>query len=208
MIPCRGGGSDRGRPKQSASPIWARPSSKTDLTGHNGYHKLARLHPPRNEGDLTMAANVFVSFDHDDQVQVGGFRSLKSNPKHPLDFHDHSLREPVLDRNGRPIRFPPSDPRSEPVRREISAKFERSSRLVVLIGDNTHRSEWVDWEVNTFYGMKEKIAGDKTWKRIRGMTLRGSESARVPPSLAGQSTKVLSWDPEALDKWLDQDPDV
>jgi len=34
-----------------------------------------------------MAKNVFVSFDHDDAKQVGGFRSLKTNPQYVLDFH-------------------------------------------------------------------------------------------------------------------------
>jgi hypothetical protein len=40
-----------------------------------------------------MASNVFVSFDHDDQKQVGGFKLLKNNPNHPLDFQDHSLKK-------------------------------------------------------------------------------------------------------------------
>jgi hypothetical protein len=42
-----------------------------------------------------MAVNIFVSYDHDDQKQVGGFKLLKNNPKHPLGFHDHSLKEPL-----------------------------------------------------------------------------------------------------------------
>src|SRR5690348_15009022 len=101
-----------------------------------------------------MASNVFVSFDHDDQKQVGGLKLLKNNPAHPLDFRDHSLKEPVLDRGGRPIKYPPGDPRSKSVRDEITRKFERASKLVVLIGDETSTSAWVDWEINTFYKMK------------------------------------------------------
>jgi len=156
-----------------------------------------------------MPANVFVSFDHDDQQQVAGFKLLKSNPNHPLDFHDHSLKEPVLGPSGKPIKYPPSDSRSKPVRDEIVKKFDRSSKLVVLIGDTTYKSEWVEWEVNTFHSMKQKISGEKTWKRIRGMTLKGVDPAKVtfPSALGDQSTKVMSWDPESLDKWLDQDPD-
>ena len=155
-----------------------------------------------------MAKNVFVSFDHDDQKQVQGFKLLKDNPNHPLDFHDHSLKNPVLDRSGKPIKHPPSDSRSKPVREEIIQKFNRSSKLVVLIGDDTYKSEWVEWEINTFYKMKHEISGDKTWKRIRGMTLKGSDNATIPSALGNQSTKVLAWDPEALDSWLDLDPDA
>lgn len=155
-----------------------------------------------------MAANVFVAFDHDDQKQVAGFKLLKSNPKHPLDFRDHSLKEPVRDRTGKPIKYPPSDPRSKPVRDEIVQKFVNASKLVVLIGDDTHNSEWVEWEINTFYGMKRQLSGENTWKRIRGMKLKGWESAAIPPALVNRSTKVMEWDPEALDRWLDQDPDA
>ena len=155
-----------------------------------------------------MAANVFVSYDHDDKKQVGGFKLLKNNPKHPLDFHDHSLKQPVTGGSGKPIKYPPSDPRSKPVRDEILKKFDKCSKLVVLIGDDTHKSDWVEWEINSFFKMKKELSGENTWKRIRGMTLKGSDKATIPSALGNQSTKVLAWDPEALDKWLDQDPDA
>lgn len=156
-----------------------------------------------------MAANVFVSYDHDDQLQVQGFKLLKHNPNHPLDFRDHSLKDAVRDSTGKPIKYPPSDPRSRPVRDEIVAKFRNASKLVVLIGQNTHKSEWVEWEVDTFFEMKKQVSGEKTWRRIRGMFLKGSDSALMPSSLMnGKSTKQMPWDPDALDKWLDQDPNA
>ncbi len=155
-----------------------------------------------------MATNVFVSYDHDDQNQVNGFKLLKHNPNHPLEFNDHSLREPVTDRSGKPIKYPPSDSRSKPVRDEIIRKFDSASKLVVLIGDSTYTSAWVDWEVKMFHDMKFNLSQENTWKRIRGMKLKGSENARMPDALMnGRSTRELTWDPEALDKWLDQDPD-
>jgi hypothetical protein len=155
-----------------------------------------------------MSANVFVSFDHDDQQQVGAFKLLKHNPNHPLEFQDHSLKEPVLGSSGKPIKYPPNDPRSKPVRDAITKKLERASKLVVLIGDNTHNSDWVAWEINTFYDMKEDISGENTWKRIRGMKLKGANGAIIPAALGNRSTKVLDWDPETLDNWLDADPDA
>ena len=155
-----------------------------------------------------MASNIFISYDHDDQKQVSGFKLLKNNPKHQLDFQDHSLKEPVTDKNGKPIKQSPTDPRLKPIRDEILKKFAKCSKLVVLIGDDTHKSEWVGWEVNSFFKMKKELSGENTWKRIRGMTLKGSDNATIPSTLGGQSTKVMSWDPEVLDKWLDLDPDA
>ena len=153
-----------------------------------------------------MASNAFISYDHDDQNQVNGFKLLKNNPKHPLDFQDHSLKDAVRDRSGRPIIYPPSDPRSKSVRDEIIRKFDRASKLVVLIGDNTHQSEWVDWEINKFYEIKEKVSKEKTWRRIRGDDPQRFGSREYPNALMnGRSTKWLAWDPDALDRWLDLD---
>jgi hypothetical protein len=84
-------------------------------------------------------------------------------------------------------------------------KFDRASKLVVLIGDNTHNSDWVNWEINTFYEMKAKVSAENTWKRIRGMKLKGSGGATIPRALGGQSTEHLAWDPEVLDQWLGVD---
>ncbi len=155
-----------------------------------------------------MATNVFVSYDHDDQNQVNGLKLLNKNPNHKLEFRDHSLKEPVKDAYGRPIVDSPSDPRSKPVRNEIVSKFGNASKLIVLIGDGTCKSEWVDWEVKTFFEMKKDLSGDNTWKRIRGMRLKDQDTATIPPALFDRSTKVMNWDPESLDKWIDQDPDA
>ena len=152
-----------------------------------------------------MPANIFISYDHDDYSKKNGFLAIKNNPNHPLVFHDHSLKNPVLDKAGNVIRVPPSDPRSAPVREEIQRKFENASRLVVLIGADTHKSEWVKWEIETFYKMKERVDGQSAWKRIRGMFLKDREGAYLPPSLIERSAKVFKWDPEALDAWIKQD---
>ena len=151
--------------------------------------------------------NIFISFDHNDAMQVNGFKLIKSNSKHPLAFRDHSLKEPVTNRYGKPIIYSPSDARSAPVRREIISKFENSSKLVVLIGSSTYDSEWVDWEIKRFFSMKLKLSGSNTWKRIRGMRLKGTIYATIPAALGRRSTKALNWDPKILDSWLDQDSD-
>lgn len=115
-----------------------------------------------------MAANVFVSYDHDDQRQVSAFKLLKNNPNHPLDFQDHSLKDPVLGPSGKPLKYPPSDARSKPVRDAIKKKFDRASKLVVLIGDDTYTSDWVHWEIMTFYEMKEGLRATTRGSAIVG----------------------------------------
>jgi hypothetical protein len=150
-----------------------------------------------------MPANLFVSYDHDDQNQVAGLKALAKNPNHPLDFHDHSLKEAVTGTGGKPLKYPPSDPRSKPVRDEIRAKFVKASRLLVLIGDATSDSEWVAWEINTFYDMKKSENEPDPAARIRGMRLKGSEKATTPKALTAKSCVVMNWDLEKLDEWLE-----
>ena len=154
-----------------------------------------------------MASNVFVSFDHDDQMQIGQLKLLKNSQTHPLEFV-FPLREPAIDGLGRPVKYSPGDPRSKSIRDEITRKLERASKLVVLIGDQTANSAWVDWEINTFYEMKKAESGEETWNRIRGMSLKGCENAPIPYALGNKSTTVMPWDPERLDRWLGQHPDA
>jgi len=147
--------------------------------------------------------NVFTSFDHDDQQQVAGFKALINNPNHPLDCHDHSLKQPVVGRRGKPLTFPPDDPQAKPVRKEILKKFDKSSRMVVLVGQSTKSSAWVRWEIVTFFEKKKQLAGNAS-ERIIAMRLKGCENVPLPRVLEGRSLHTIPWDPEALDKWLDK----
>ena len=150
-----------------------------------------------------MPVNIFISYDHDDAAQVGGFKGLIKNPNHDLDAHDHSLPEAVVDpKTAKAIKVPPSDPRAEPVKKEILRRFRNCSRLVVLIGDDTHSSLWVAWEIEQFHKLKDTSEQDAAL-RIRGMRLKGSKGGD-PAALKGRSQPTLAWDPAALDAWLDE----
>ena len=54
------------------------------------------------------------------------------------------MKDAVRDRSGRPIKYPLGDARSKPVCDAILARFDRASKLIVLIGDDTHARGWVD----------------------------------------------------------------
>ena len=154
-----------------------------------------------------MPVNVFVSFVHEDQEQMESFRALAKNPNHKLIFHDRSLKEPVADKAGVPLPYPPHDPRSRPVRKEIKNLFDKATKLIVLVGDSTHKSYWVNWEIRTFYDRKKKLAG-KTTKRIMAMKLKGCEKSLIPKALKGRSIQPMNWNPDKLIEWLDANPNV
>ncbi len=148
-----------------------------------------------------MPANVFVSYDNFDQDRVNGFISLISNPNHPLSFHDWSLKDPIADKIKKPLPYPPSDPRSKPVKKEIKRLFKKASRMVVLIGEYTHTSEWVNWEIQTFFDNK-RVRSNVPGNRIRALKFKGFDNAVLPPNLYNRSGSAINWDLEELDKWL------
>lgn len=143
-----------------------------------------------------MPVRIFLSFDHGDADQVNGLRGLLENPNHDLTGDDRSLEEPVTDESGQPILLLPTDPRAEPVRKKIRELFDQASRMVVLIGQNTHSSLWVNWEIDEFHRRKSA-------RRIYAMRLKGSR-AGAPPALARVGAgPVHEWDPDALARCLD-----
>lgn len=151
-----------------------------------------------------LPVNVFVSFDHDDNAAVDGFKALSSNPNHPIVFHDRSLCEVVKSRRGKPIIYLPLDPRSKPVRAAIMSKFRQASRLVVLIGSRTHKSEWVVWEVTAFLSFKKSVTKKTASNRVCGMTLKGCGNSEIPKCLSKHSVGVFQWSPRRLFEWMNQ----
>ena len=148
-----------------------------------------------------MPAHIFISYDHGNAVQVEGFRGLIRNPNHALECHDRSLPSPVRDRHGQIIALLPDQPSAEPVRVAIRRLFEKCSRLVVLIGDDTHSSRWVEWEIKEFFRLKSSVGSDAA-KRIRGMRLKSARGGD-PAALTGRSAPTLGWDPAALHRWFE-----
>ncbi len=106
----------------------------------------------------------------------------------------------VRDKAGRVIRYAPDDPRAEAVRQAIRARFDLCSRLVVLVGDDTHSSAWVEWEIAEFCRRKQAQGGDPS-RRICAMRLKNSRGGG-PRALLGRSSFTMDWDLAQLDRWL------
>ena len=64
-----------------------------------------------------MPTNLFISFAQEDREQLESLRALAKNPEHKLEFHDRSELEPVKDRAGTPLPYPPNDHRADSVRK-------------------------------------------------------------------------------------------
>jgi len=91
-----------------------------------------------------MPVNLFISFAREDLEQLESFRALAKNPEHELEFHDRSEFEPVKGRKGKPLTFPPNDPGANPIRKELEKLLDKATKKVILVGETTHTSKWVN----------------------------------------------------------------
>ncbi len=116
---------------------------------------------------------VFLSFDSDDVKQVRGLRLMAANPNFDVEFYDESLRVPINSLNAVYIKS------------VIREKIKRSSITLCLVGENTYKSEWVDWELNESKNQENSIVA---------MTLKGVESVTFPKYLKDNKITVYKWD--------------
>jgi len=159
-----------------------------------------------NRKDYANSSTVFLCYDHGDREQVHHFQILRKEVNRYFETHNCAVRRYDKDGNERKIIYAPEDPRSEGVRSEILKRFIRTSKFVILIGSDTARSRWADWQIRAFYDGKNALdgSGDGTWKRIRGMRLKDHRDGEIPNALKDRSARVLNWNPEQLTLWFDE----
>jgi hypothetical protein len=124
---------------------------------------------------------VFFSFAAEDVQQVRGLRLLAANPNYELDFYDESVRVPFDSEN------------ADYIKRKIREKINRASVTVCLISEETHKSGWVDWELEE---------SDKKGNTIIAMALKGVTQAVLPKLVKQKGLAFHAWDPEALNRLI------
>jgi hypothetical protein len=121
---------------------------------------------------------VFLSFVVEDQDLVNLFRGQAKNTNIELEFSDYSVQEP-FDSTDAPY-----------IRSRIRERIRAASVTICLIGQTTHRSKWVDWELRA-----SKEEGNK----IFGVRLH-SDSTKdpTPHALTDLKASVVNWDIDAI----------
>ena len=152
-----------------------------------------------------MPTNIFISFALENHMQVENIRALAKNPEHELEFHDWSEVQPVKDKAGTPLPYQPDDVRAAPVRKELKRLLSNATKMLVIIGETTYRSKWVNWEIQTFYDKKNNLPGDTT-KRIKGMYVRKCQNAELPLRIKRLKIPTMTWDLTVLNRWFNMDP--
>src|SRR5690606_2793576 len=109
---------------------------------------------------------------------VNLFRGKAKNKNNDLEFSDYSVREPYDSTNAAYIRS------------KIRERIAAASVTICLIGEKTHTSRWVDWEI---------AASAEENNKIIGVRLHSSVTRDIAPkALASVKATVCNWDIDAI----------
>lgn len=125
-----------------------------------------------------MARRIFICYEGEDRNRAKGFRLLRWNENVELDFFDRHLLDPIQSK----------DP--DYVKKVIRERMHGTSLTIVIIGEKTHESEWVDWEI------RETIANRKG---VLGIRVKDAGNVRTPPALEEAGAEVIDWNPHDFD---------
>ena len=153
-----------------------------------------------------MPTNVFISFEHHDLERVNSIRALANNPRHNLEFHDRSEIEPVTDRRGTPLPYQPDDPaRARPIKNELRRLLRQATKMVVVVGEFTRRSKWVEWEIQSFHDRYNSVSGDGN-RRIVALYVPEANDEDLPRIIRSLSIPQIQWNMDALTQWINTNP--
>ena len=120
---------------------------------------------------------VFLIFADEDAQKVERLMPLLRTTDYELDFYEGRL-DLDFDAEG-----------AEAIRRAIGEKIARCNIALCLIGENTHKSRWVDSQLR-----KNRNKGNK----IIAMALKGVQDAVLPEVIKEGFLTFYPWDPQKL----------
>ncbi|MFW6196248.1 MAG: TIR domain-containing protein [Thermoplasmatota archaeon] len=124
---------------------------------------------------------AFLSFRSEDLDKVNLFRGQARNSTSNLDFIDYSLKTP----------FDSED--ADYIRQGIRSRIKNSSVTIVLIGENAHQSEWVNWEVRESINQGNDVIGVK---------IERDKDVKIPEAIEEHDVEVMEWNQEEINERL------
>lgn len=133
--------------------------------------------------DESKRRHFFISHHHKDDEHVTKLTNMLQNRGY--DVRNSSVR--MKPENQR--RMDEKKVSDKVIERILRMKISWAGTVVVLIGKDTHKRPWVDWEIKK---------ANEQGKKLVGVYLRGGSEADVPPSLEKYATKIVKWHPDSI----------
>ena len=123
--------------------------------------------------------NIFVSHQHNDADQIKEFSKLIGN--HGIKMRDSAIYEKKLKNN--------ATNESYIKYKLIKPQIEWAGTIVVLIGKDTAKSDYVNWEIR---------AAAEAGKRIIGVYLQGAKDEDIPSELKEYGDNLVGWNGDKI----------
>ena len=129
--------------------------------------------------------HLFISHHHKDDAEVSKLTNLLTGKG--IDVRNSSVRmKPQNERRMEEKRVNP-----KVIERILSMKISWANTVIVLIGKDTHKRDWVNWEIE--YAAQHD-------KRIVGVFLRGGTDADIPESLTKNGDALVAWNSDKINR--------
>lgn len=127
--------------------------------------------------------HVFISHHHGDDEHVDRFTRIMGRGDY--DIRNSSVRmKPANERRLEKGRI-----KDDTIKRLLRMKMRWASTVVVLVGSETHRRPWVNWEIEQ---------ASRLGKRIVGVYLQGGSQADVPEALEDYGHALVKWNSKSI----------
>jgi len=93
---------------------------------------------------------IFISYDYDnDKRDKNLLLAWDKNSAFDFSFDDHSADVSIDSKD------------ADAIKRAISAKINSATYFLCIIGENTHKSKWVKWEISKAVALEKKLVAVK-----------------------------------------------
>lgn len=123
--------------------------------------------------------NVFISHHHKDDASVDGITAMVAGKGYKL--RNSSIR--VKPENQK--RLDQKKVSDETIKRLLRMKMRWASQVIVVIGKETHKRPWVNWEIETAFKLGKPVIG------VYENGLKGE--VEIPENLKKYSTSIVGW---------------
>lgn len=128
--------------------------------------------------------NIFVSHQHNDADKIEDLKKLIG--RHGINMRDSSIYEDKIKNNAKNEQY---------IKQElIKPQMKWAGTVAVLIGKDTAKSDYVNWEIKTAAEMG---------KNIVGIYLQDAKDEDIPAELKEYGNALVGWNGEKIVKAID-----
>ena len=132
---------------------------------------------------------LFISFQHGDRMKGKGFDLLQYNKNVDLEFTSRHFLDPVDSKN------------EDYIKAKVKEQLKGTSVTVVLIGKETHESDWVKWEIEQ--SQKKDNPNGILGIRLKGISPLPPDSP-VSKALHDAGAEIIPWEPDNFANAIDR----